>query len=284
MQKLDLTNINIRSPKLPKAFHQTKIVLLTDLHESTFGPSNSVLIQLIANAQPDYIFCVGDFIDHNLKVAVALLQELVAICPVYFVPGNHEYHSGRYPEFVQELLRLHVHVLKNSHLYLTKKQDQIILAGIDDPTFKANPEPNYFKILRKILKMLRNTLVRLKLLAPSPAQKKASLQPELEQALAGTKSNYYTILLSHRPEQLPLYKTYPIDLVCAGHAHGGLVQLPWLGGLLSGEQGLFPKYAQGLYQEHGTKLIVSRGLGDSSSISLRVNNNPEVVLITLLCT
>jgi predicted MPP superfamily phosphohydrolase len=76
------------------------------------------------------------------------------------------------------------------------------------------------------------------------------------------------------------YLKNDIDLILSGHAHGGQVRLPFIGGLVAPNQGLFPKYSQGLYERKNTKMVVSRGLGNSI-IPLRVNNRPELVIITL---
>ena len=73
---------------------------------------------------------------------------------------------------------------------------------------------------------------------------------------------------------------YDMDLVLTGHAHGGQFRLPLIGGLIAPNQGLFPKYDDGLYSEGNTNMIVSRGPGNSI-IPFRFNNRPEVVLIEL---
>ena len=79
---------------------------------------------------------------------------------------------------------------------------------------------------------------------------------------------------------MPLYKDYSIDLVFSGHAHGGQIRLPFVGGVLSSGQGLFPKYQSGVYEENGTKMIVNRGLG-SGKLAFRINDNAEVIVVTL---
>ena len=90
----------------------------------------------------------------------------------------------------------------------------------------------------------------------------------------------YTILLSHRPELFETYVDSGIDLVFSGHAHGGQFRLPFIGGLVAPNQGLFPKYNAGLYTDGGTSMVVSRGIGNSI-IPFRFNNRPEIVLVEL---
>ena len=93
----------------------------------------------------------------------------------------------------------------------------------------------------------------------------------------------FTILLSHRPELFPVYAAHGLDLVFSGHAHGGQMQIPFVGGLIAPNQGFFPKYHSGLYTEGSTNMIVSRGIGNSL-IPLRVNNRPEVIVAELKST
>ena len=70
------------------------------------------------------------------------------------------------------------------------------------------------------------------------------------------------------------------DLVLTGHAHGGQVRIPFVGGLIAPNQGLFPHYTEGVYSKDNTDMVVSRGLGNSV-IPVRINNTPELVMITL---
>ena len=109
-------------------------------------------------------------------------------------------------------------------------------------------------------------------------EKTAMINAKLKNMLG--ESNKYTILLSHRPELFGLYVENNIDLVLSGHAHGGQVRLPFFGGLVAPNQGFFPKYFEGVYEKKQTKMIVSRGLGNSI-FPLRVNNRPELVIVEL---
>jgi predicted MPP superfamily phosphohydrolase len=68
--------------------------------------------------------------------------------------------------------------------------------------------------------------------------------------------------------------------VLSGHVHGGQFRLPLIGGLYGPGQGLFPDYETGVYSSGRTDMVVSRGIGNSV-IPVRLNNRPEVILITL---
>ncbi|WP_455769208.1 metallophosphoesterase [Marinilactibacillus psychrotolerans] len=90
----------------------------------------------------------------------------------------------------------------------------------------------------------------------------------------------FKVLLSHRPELFETYAAHGFDLVFSGHAHGGQFRLPFIGGLIAPNQGLFPEYTAGIYSKKQTRMIVSRGLGNSV-IPIRINNRPELVIVTL---
>ena len=95
-----------------------------------------------------------------------------------------------------------------------------------------------------------------------------------------TEDDGFTLLLSHRPELFDTYVKHGMNLVLSGHAHGGQFRLPFVGGLVAPNQGLFPKYDSGLYTSGSTNMIVSRGIGNSL-LPFRFNNRPEVILIEL---
>ena len=86
--------------------------------------------------------------------------------------------------------------------------------------------------------------------------------------------------LFYRPEFIQNYAAEKIDLVLSGHAHGGQVRLPFIGGLVAPNQGIFPTYTAGLYEKQNTSMVVSRGLGNSI-IPQRIFNRPELVVVQL---
>ena len=93
-------------------------------------------------------------------------------------------------------------------------------------------------------------------------------------------TNSFKLLLSHRPELFETYVENDVDLVLTGHAHGGQIRIPFIGGLIAPDQGLFPKYTGGIFTKNNTSMIVSRGIGNSI-FPFRINNRPELVIITL---
>ena len=250
---LVLTEYIVQDPEIPIAFDGFRIAQVSDLHNEEFGENNEKLIAMLRSAQPDLIAITGDLIDSrttNIAVALEFARQALEIAPCYYVTGNHEKRISNYDALKNGLLATGVFVLEEETVPIERDGEKINLVGIHDVSFRTT----YF--LGTVEAVMRVTLEPL------------------------TQQEGYTILLSHRPEQLPVYAEYEIDLVLTGHAHGGQIRLPWIGGLYSPAQGLFPEYDFGFYEMEDTQMIVSRGIGNSL-IPLRINNPPELVLITL---
>jgi len=175
----------------------------------------------------------------------------VDIAPVYYVTGNHEARISEYGKLKTALEITGVTVLENERTVLEKDGDTITLLGIDDPSFTAD------YLTGDSAAVVKNTLDDLV-----------------------TEGVGYTVLLSHRPELFDVYAESGVNLVFSGHAHGGQIRLPFIGGLAAPNQGLFPKYDAGLFTEGDTNMVVSRGLGNSL-FPFRVNNRPEIVVVQL---
>ena len=242
---LELNTYTVTSSKLPAAFDGFRIAHISDLHNCEIGKNNTRLLKMLREAKPDIIAITGDLIDSrntNMAVALNFVTNATEIAPCYYVPGNHESRISEYPAFREQLEQLGVTVLENENVTITSGQDSITISGLVDPAFPGI-DPG------AILQDLHN-----------PAQ--------------------YTVLLSHRPEIFDLYAEKGVDLVLSGHAHGGQVRLPLIGGLYAPAQGPLPKYEDGIHQNGQTSMVVSRGIGNSL-FPIRIGNRPEVVLIEL---
>ena len=143
-------------------------------------------------------------------------------------------------------------IMDDSKFLLKKNNEKILLLGLKDPDFSKSKQASY-----EISSMIAETI-----------------EPMM--------NNYegYVVLLSHRPEHFETYTLLGVDLAFTGHAHGGQVRLPFIGGLIAPNQGLFPKFTAGVYHKDQMDMIVSRGLGNSI-IPIRVNNTPELVIVEL---
>ena len=255
---LMVSRITVVDDEIPAGFDGFRIAQVSDLHDAEFGQNNEKLLAMLADCKPDIIVITGDLIDTNrtdIDLSLNFAEGAANIAPVYYVTGNHEGAIMEYWVLREGLTEAGVTVLNDRVCRLTRSGDALLLAGLDDPNFATHEE-----IEAGFQEMIRSKLIR----------------------LTGM-SEEYTVLLAHRPEYIESYASGGADLVLSGHAHGGQVRLPIIGGLAAPGQGLFPKYSAGMYTVNGTDLVVSRGLGNSI-FPLRINNRPEIVLITLKCS
>ncbi|HWQ59230.1 MAG TPA: metallophosphoesterase [Clostridia bacterium] len=241
----------IRSARLPEAFSGFTIAHVSDLHDARFGEGRRGLIEAIRAEKPDLVAVTGDLVDRrrfDLVPALEFAESAVRVAPVYYVPGNHEVLCGQSELIRAHLLERGVHTLFDEAFEIARGGASIRIAGLRDPAFYPEGE------------------------APSA----------MRAILSGwTARGGFTLLLSHRPELFPLYGECGVGLALCGHAHGGQIRLPFVGGLYAPHQGIFPKYASGLYRQGETTMLVSRGLGNSL-FPLRVFNPPEIVMATLI--
>lgn len=250
---LELNTYTVSSRGLPDVFNGYRIAQVSDLHNAEFGDGNQRLLDMLREAEPDMIAITGDLIDSrktNIAVALAFAEEAVRIAPCYYVSGNHEARVPEYRELKAGLEAAGVTVLDDARVEIEISGKSITIIGVNDPSFLADYLTSDAAVMDRKLSEL------------------------------SSEDASFTILLSHRPELFDIYVSHEMDLVLTGHAHGGQFRLPLIGGLIAPNQGLFPKYDDGLYSEGNTNMIVSRGLGNSI-IPFRFNNRPEVVLIEL---
>lgn len=245
---LQTTRYSLSSEKLPLQFDGFRIVHLSDLHGMEFGEDNERLIARVAEQKPDIIALTGDMAADVLQMDAveSLLKGICSIAPVYYVSGNHEWAGGCAYEMEQLMAEYGVHCLKNSYELIEKGDGRIVIAGVDDPNGRAD-----------------------------------MIRPEaLAEQLRNEYPEEYVIWLGHRNYWVERYPQLPVDLILSGHAHGGIVRLPFIGGLLSTKHSLGAEYETGLYYSGEYCMEVSRGLGNSIFIP-RFLNRPELVTIIL---
>lgn len=249
--RLVTTDYTVTSARLPVDFDGFRIVQLSDLHAAEFGKDNARLVRAVAAAQPDLIVLTGDFIEaeDQIPVTLALARQLVPLAPVYFVSGNHDWASHAISALFDGLADAGVTCLRNEFVTLQRGAGSIVLAGVDDPNGLAD--------------MLK------------PDEVAAAVQAEHPGA--------FTVLLGHRNYWVEEYPTLPVDVILCGHAHGGVVRLPGVGGLIGTDRTLFPDYTAGMFVSGQYQMIVSRGLGQIAQLP-RLLNNPEIVCLTLRTT
>ncbi len=250
---LKVTTYLIDQNSIPDDFDGYKIVQISDLHNTASEKLRSTVIKEIKAQDPDMIALTGDMIDSrktNIEIALRLIEEIKDVAPIYFVSGNHEARVESYALLKEKLKENGVILLENRAVSIKKGEAEISLIGIDDPAMAHE----------------------------SYVEDSEIVKVELNQCDFDKRG--YSILLSHRPELLDTYTKNDIDLVLTGHAHGGQIRLPFLGGIVAPNQGLFPKYTSGTFEKEGTTMIVSRGIGNSI-FPYRINNRPELVVAVL---
>ena len=237
--------------RLPEGFDGCRIVVVADLQSTEFGENNERLFSAIAAEQPEYIFLVGDLTDRFRGQPEGYIETvadgLTAIAPTFYVTGNHEWALGGVRELKTALTQRGVTVLSNQFLTLERGGSTIVLSGIDDPNGYADQK--------------------------TPEQ--------LATEVYAAHGDPFWMLLAHRNDRFAdQYSLLGADLVISGHAHGGIIRLPFTDGLFSHDMSLFPEYTAGLYEANGSALFVTRGLGNSGP-SFRLFNRPEVAVLTL---
>lgn len=241
---------------LPEEFDGYTIVQVSDLHGKSIGRKHDKMIDAITKQEPDIIVITGDLVDRrrwNIESALSFVDEAVKIAPVYFIAGNHEANSGKYDIIVEALEERGVNVLRDEAVVISQGEASFNLIGLECVGFLPSGYQRFYD-LDKVSVVLEDL----------------------------KEDDMFNVVLSHRPELIDLYAASEVDLVFCGHAHGGQIRIPFIGGILAPDQGLFPEYTDGMYYLGRTCMVVSRGIGNSV-FPFRVNNRPELVSVKLKC-
>lgn len=251
---LTITDFTVTSDKITSPF---RIVLISDLHDHSFGDGNEKLMEKILEQSPDLIIIDGDMINgdsENADTAVEVVQALKDIAPVYYSLGNHEYYymEAGHEDLKAELEAAGAIVLNYQNVDIDVKGNPIRLGGLYEYGFETGMQS----------------------------------AEENERALSYLEgyidTDRYLIMCAHRPDSFYPWNyadTWGIDLVLSGHLHGGQVIMPGIGGLYSQLEEFFPQYDYGQYKLGDSDMIITRGLGSNPKILPRFNNPPEIVVV-----
>lgn len=257
-----VTRYQVSSGRLKDMKRPGKIIFLSDLHNRTYGSENVRLWEKIVDEQPDLILIGGDMLvrkdGNSYEETLKFLKKLPQICPVYCANGNHEQKLKEKPEcykqsyeaYKKELEQSGLHMLENDSETVEVNGQKMILTGLEIPLWA------YARFGKKKL----------------PAK-------EITDRI-GTCQDGYQILLAHHPAYMEKYLEWGADLVLSGHYHGCVVGLPGIGGVISPNFMLFPKYSGGIYRDGDRTMIVSKGLG-THSVPIRLWNWPELIVLEL---
>lgn len=262
---MKVTRFILNYENLPHEFNGYKIVQISDLHGKYFSNKNKGLSNKIKSLSPDILFCTGDMMSSNKydgEAFIDFLDEFNNHCPVYMCLGNHEQIASMitgedyYSNYIQKIKDRGVIILDNERTTLKKNDDSISISGLTLALYRySRRDTDYYDEDLFLTKADINTSIG----EPEPG---------------------FNILLAHNPVYFNEYSSWGADLVLSGHVHGGIIQVPFKGGLLSPEHVFFPKYDAGLFGIKDSKIVVNRGLG-SSGINLRLFNRPDITYIEL---
>ena len=244
-RKPSLDQVTIYLPHLPEEFEGMRIIQFSDLH---VGPTiKRSFVQSVVNdinrLNGDMIVFTGDLVDgqvDSLREDVAPLKELSASHGAYFVTGNHEYYSGAL-SWIDEVTRLGMHVLLDSHTIIHKNNNSIVLAGVTDFSAKSMIPDHVSDPIK---------------------------------ALSGAPDLAVKILLAHQPKNIFAAADAGFDLQISGHTHGGQY-LPW-----SYLVTLTQPFVDGLHTYKNTQIYVNRGTGYWGP-PLRLGTPSEISILTL---
>lgn len=232
-----------------------RIALITDLHSCKYGAGQKTLIDAVDKEKPDVILLGGDIFDDEIpdENTKTFLTAMAKRYPCYYVTGNHEYWSRRVDEMLAWLDANGIEYIGGKTIRTAVNGNEISLSGLNDPD-----EARY-------------------------TGEGVGMVAELERAKNERDDTAFTMLLTHRPSFVNLYKDAGFDLILAGHAHGGQWRIPGLlNGTFAPDEGWLPKYAGGRYSfDNGSEMIVSRGLARESTRVPRIFNRPELVIIEI---
>lgn len=242
---MKITNKSIIDKNIPSEFNGYRILQISDFYNKNFHKKD-YFIKKVGKTNPDIIFITGDIINSrnpNYDIVEKMLINIVKIAPVYYVTGNHESRLEDFPSFFKKMEKIGINILNDDFKIIKRKNDELNIIGVNDPMYFGEKH----------------------------------LYSKLEEY---KEKNKYNILLSHRPELFENYVKHGMNLVFTGHTHGGQIRIPFLGAVFAPNQGIFPKYAEGIHKKEDTNMIINKGIG-SSLIPIRIFNRAEIVVLTI---
>lgn len=252
--QLDTEYIYIQTDKLSKEFNGFRIAHVSDYHNRNNPSFDEKIFQSLEEAKPDIIVLTGDLVDKShtdVDVALSFASRLLSVAPVYYVLGNHEANiwcsdNILMDDMLKTLQLMGVVLLRNSHTEIAISDDvSFNLFGLDEPYFYTDA--------RGVESVTTDFCENFEI-----------------------NDDEYNVLLAHHPERLKVYAEYNFDLVFSGHAHAGQFRI-FNQGIFAPDQGLLPEYTSGLYEKGNTKLILSRGLGNSV-FPFRIFNQSHLIV------
>ena len=263
--RFKVTDYCVKNKKVPMELNGKKICLLSDLHGRSFGKDNAKLFKAVLDGRPDLIVIAGDLVDgkkeEEFPYAQAFLDGITDLeIPVYYAYGNHE---TKYTLRSADLYTRYTDIVNDYDVCLLKNDSYDVVLSDEEHV----PHARIYG-LEWELGLYRNKYIN------------GHEKTDLNAILGSPDPDEFNILIAHTPEFEKKYYEWGADLVLSGHMHGGIIRLPFIGGLVSPTMRPFPHYDKGIFTDGEHSMILSAGLG-WHGIPFRFCNLPEVVFITL---
>ena len=237
-----------------KVYSNIRIAVVSDIHSREYKTRNEALLTDLRALKPDLILFLGDMVirdQDDYQPMLDLVSKAAAIAPCYGVLGNHESERIYYrndKDLPGKFEKAGLVLLRNAQEEIYIGRNRIQLFGVEGTAYGFEQYGG-----REFMD-------------------KADRDP-----------GAYLIVMAHIPILFDTQlSAYDFDLGIAGHTHGGIINLPFIGGLYTNEEGFLPNYTSGKYiLNKNQSLIISAGLGDSSFFPPRINNAPELVVIDI---
>ncbi len=240
---------------------ECRFVLISDLHNKVYGKNNDKVMEAVRKINPDFIILAGDLVtskaSEDMTPGIELVKALGREYRIYYGLGNHESKLRQCPDKFDDKFDRLMDGIKDKNVFLLDNTSvdipeyQIRVTGLDlDLKYFA-----HFRIRKMEDGYLQKTL------------------PKYDKS----KCN---ILIAHNPDYFEQYARWGADLVLSGHVHGGIMRLPFLGGVIAPSYKIFPKYDGGVFKSENATMLLGRGMG-SHTIPLRFFNPAELYDVTL---
>lgn len=238
-----------------------RFILLSDLHNKSFGKNNDKLFKAIEQVKPDVILIAGDMYTSSARednmASAEFVSRLADKYPVYYANGNHEHKTRLFPEIFGTMYQEYMGKVRGAGVK-TLINEKVTLPPYNMDIYGVEIERSYYK--KFVNQHMEIT--------------------HLKELLGKPDDGKFNLLIAHNPDYFEAYADWGADLTVSGHVHGGLMVLPVLGGVISPKLRLFPRYDGGRFEKAGKEMILSRGLG-THTLPIRIFNPGELVVIHL---
>lgn len=246
---------------LPKLQKECRFVLISDVHNKVYGDKNAPFIKAVKKANPDFIVLAGDLVTskagEDMTPGIELVRALGKDFKIYYGLGNHE-----------SKIKEQRDNFGNQFEMLKKKIEAENIILLDN----GSAEISEYNIKITGLELSLEYFAHFKL--------RKMEDDYLKSAVGKADNRKCNILIAHNPDYFPEYAKWGADLVLSGHVHGGIMRLPFLGGVIAPSYRLFPKYDGGIYRENGAVMLLGRGMG-SHTLPFRFFNPAQLYVVTL---